>query len=298
MTTATPTLPQTRRLPLPRLGGIWRAIRRHPSGAIGLFGVTFFLLMAFIGPLIVPVPRVNVQARSQPPSFEHILGTDNQGKDIAAQIVHGSRPVITVAVLTGLITTGIAITLGALAAFFGGLFDRVVNSAANFVLTIPYLVAMTVLASFIRLNSPIMQAIILSLWSWPVLMRTVRAQVLSLREREYVEAAVALNLGTPHIIFREILPNMASYIAISMILAMTSAIYAQIALITLGLVPLSDLNWGRMIFLARTTGALYLSDTVWFILAPVMAIALFQWSLVTLARSIEDVFNPRLRSGA
>lgn len=258
MTTATPSLAPLSRPRSGRLGGLWKAIRRHPSGAIGLFGVTFFLLMALIGPLIVPVPRVNVQARSQPPSFEHILGTDNQGKDIAAQIVHGSRPVITVALLTGLITTAIAITLGSLAAFWGGLFDRVVNSAANFVLTIPYLVAMTVLASFIRLNSPVTQAIILSLWSWPVLMRTVRAQVLSLREREYVEAAVALNLGTPHIIFREILPNMASYIAISMILAMTSAIYAQIALITLGLVPLSDMNWGRMIFIARTTGAIYL----------------------------------------
>ncbi|MFQ3537075.1 MAG: ABC transporter permease, partial [Aggregatilineales bacterium] len=165
MTSATSSLPQSRRLPLPRLSGLWKAIRQHPSGAIGLFGVTFFLLMALIGPLVVPLPKVNVEARSQPPSFEHILGTDNQGKDIAAQIVHGSRPVITVAVLTGLITTGIAITLGALSAFWGGLFDRVVNSAANFVLTIPYLVAMTVLASFIRLNSPITQALILSLWS-------------------------------------------------------------------------------------------------------------------------------------
>ncbi len=298
MTTATPSLPQAHRLALPRLGGIWSAIRRHPSGAIGLFGVTFFLLMAFVGPIFIPEPKVNVQARSQPPSAEYLLGTDNQGKDIATQIVHGARPVITVALLTGILTTLVAITLGALAAFLGGLFDRVVNSAANFVLTIPYLVAMTVLASFIRLNSPITQALILTLWSWPVLMRTVRAQVLSLREREYVEAAVALNLGTPHIIFREILPNMASYIAISMILAMTSAIYAQIALITLGLVPLSDLNWGKMIFSARTTGAIYIADTIWFILAPVLAIALFQWSLVTLARSIEDVFNPRLRSGA
>ncbi len=298
MSTLQPTVPTPAALPKLRPVAWLRPLLKHPSGAFGFFGVMFFILLSFVGPLVIPPTKANPSKQYLAPSPTNILGTDNQGKDIFTQIVYGGAPVITVALIAGLIKTAVAITLGALAAYLGGVVDRVINGVANFILTIPYLVAVTVLASFIRLNSPVLLAFLIAAFAWPVLMRTVRAQVLSLREREYIEAARALNLGTFHIIFREILPNMASYIAISMILAMTNAIYAQIALITLGLVPFSDQNWGIMIFKARTLGAINTARTAMYILAPVLAIALFQWSLVTLARSIEDVFNPRLRTGA
>jgi peptide/nickel transport system permease protein len=117
-----------------------------------------------------------------------------------------------------------------------------------------------------------------------------------LKEREFVEAAQALDLGLGHIIFAEILPNMRSYIAISFILAMTQAIYAQAGLIFLGLVPLSGTNWGVMINLAWTRGAIFFRDSLPYILSPVLAIALFQLSLVSLASALEDIFNPRLRN--
>ena len=102
-----------------------------------------------------------------------------------------------------------------------------------------------------------MLAFIIAAVSWPTLLRAVRAQVLSLKEREYVEAARVLDLGTWHILFREVLPNMTSYIVINFVIAMTSAIYGQIILYFFGLVPLSGDNWGLMIQFAFTKGAIY-----------------------------------------
>jgi peptide/nickel transport system permease protein len=133
---------------------------------------------------------------------------------------------------------------------------------------------------------------------WPTLMRAIRAQVLSLKERDYVESARALGLGTPHIVFREIAPNMAGYIAINFTLAVTASMYAVVGLTLLGLVPLSENNWGVMINLAWTRGAIFSKDSVFYIMAPIAAIALFQLGLVAMNRSLSEVFDPRLRQGS
>ena len=142
-----------------------------------------------------------------------------------------------------------------------------------------------------------MLAFIIAAVSWPTLLRAVRAQVLSLKEREYVEAARVLDLGTGHILFREVLPNMTSYIVINFVIAMTNAIYGQIILYFFGLVPLSGDNWGLMIQFAFTKGAIYFTNSLWYIMSPIVAICLLQLSLVLISRSLEEIFNPRLRAG-
>ena len=149
----------------------------------------------------------------------------------------------------------------------------------------------------IRFKSAWQLALIIAALAWPTLLRAVRAQVLSLRERDYVEAARALDLGTAHILFREILPNMRSYIAISFTIGMTSAIYAQVGLYFLGLAPLAGDNWGIMLNFAWTRGAIYFKNSFWYIMAPIIVISLLQLSMVTMTRSLEDIFNPRLREG-
>ena len=122
----------------------------------------------------------------------------------------------------------------------------------------------------------------------------IRAQVLSLKERDYVEAARSLDLGLFHIIFREILPTMRSYIVINFVLAVSQAMYAQVGIILLGLVPLSGTNWGIMLYFARDQGALFFRDSLWYILSPIVAISLVQLSLVYFASALEEIFNPRL----
>jgi len=228
----------------------------------------------------------------------HILGTDTQGRDIFSHIINGGASLIFVAVMAGIFSTGIAVTLGSMAALLGGILDRLFVSTANFVLTIPQFPLLVVLALLIgkQLNNPFLLAGLIAGLSWPVLMRAIRAQVLSLREREFVEAARSLGLGLPHIVFREILPNMMSFVAINFIFAVIGAMYQQVGLIFLGMAPINEYTWGVMLFFGRTRGTLFSADSMSMTLSPVVAIALFQVCMVLFARALEEMFDPRLRA--
>lgn len=227
---------------------------------------------------------------------QHWLGTDTQGRDILSHIINGGRTLIVTALLAGLISTTIAVVLGSVAALVGGLIDRAITAVANFILVIPRFPLLVVLAALLSLNNFLFLAVLIGVLAWPPLMRAVRAQVLSLRERDYVEAAIALDLGRAHIIFREILPNMISFVIINLIFAVTSAMYEQIGLIFLGMAPINDYSWGVMLYFGRTRGTLFSADSALMVLAPVFAIAFFQVSMVMFARAMEEVFDPRLRA--
>jgi peptide/nickel transport system permease protein len=275
----------------------FRLLLRRPVGVIGLGGVVFFILLAYVVPLLVPVKDLpDVTSVYQPPSPAHLLGTDYQGRDVLNQIIHGGADILSVAFLAAFLSTAIAVTFGSLSATLGGRVDTATLAITDVVLTIPQLVVLIVVAAILRPTNFLLMAVILALLQWASLLRQVRAQILSLKERDYVEAARSLDLGTFHVIFREMLPNMTSYIVIHFILAVTQAIYAQVGLIILGLVPLSGENWAIMLYFARDQGALYFRDSLWYILSPILAIVLFQLSLVSLASALEDIFNPRLRT--
>lgn len=284
--------------PVAEFGGLIRVVARRPAGLLGLIGVTSFVLLAFVVPLFVPLTQdVDIANVYRTPSAANPLGTDFQGRDVLNQIVYGGRDILTIAFLAALFSTAIAVTFGSLAATLGGKVDTIVLAIADIVLTVPHLIVLIVVAAIFRPTGFLIIAIVLASLQWAGLLRQVRAQVLSLKEREYVEAARSLDLGLFHVIFREMLPNMASYIAIHFIFAMTGAVYAQVGLIVLGLVPLSGANWGVMLQLSLQQGAIYFANSFWYIMSPILAIALFQLSLVALASGLEDVFNPRLRAG-
>jgi peptide/nickel transport system permease protein len=265
-----------------------RILMNNKVGFAGFLGLVFFIFLALVLPFFVPVDRqTRMDKIYQTPTAEHILGTDFQGRDIFSLIVHGGRDVLTIAFLTGIVSTAIAVVLGSLSALLGGVVDAIITGLADIWLSIPQFPLLIVLASVVKLDSVILLS----------LTRAIRSQVLSLKQRDYVEAARLLGLGNRHIIFREIMPNMMSYIAISLVLGMTAAVYNQAGLVFLGLVSFSDNNsWGVTIQLAWTRGAIFFRDSFLNIMAPVLAIALFQLSLVSFTRSLEEFFNPRLRT--
>ena len=274
-----------------------RNLTRNKVGFIGTLMIVGFIILAFVMPnFVAKETQADITRIYAPPSSEHPLGTDSQGKDIWAQIVHGGADILMMAFLTGVIAVFIGVTLGSLSAVVGGALDAALTTLADIWLTIPQFPLLAVLAGLIQLKSIVMLAFILAVLSWAGLYRAIRAQVFSIKERDYIEAAVALDLGLRHTIFSEILPNMMAYIAINFTLAMTNAIYAQVGLVFLGLVPLTR-NWGVMINLAWTQGAIFYKGSIYFIMAPVAAIALFQLSIVWMSRSLEEIFNPRLRAG-
>jgi peptide/nickel transport system permease protein len=290
-----PLAPPRRNL-LGRLLRFLRLMARNKAGFVGFVLVLIIAVGSFITPAVVPFnPTGSADLIYVTPSWAHPFGTDYAGRDVLAEVLRGGSEVVTVGFLSALITTLIAVSFGALSAFVGGRVDWIITGIADVILTIPTLPLFIVIAGLFTLSSAWQLSFILGAVGWPLLLRAVRSQVLSLKERDYVEAARAQDLGTWHIIFREMLPNMMSYIVINFVLAATSAIYLSITLVFLGLVPLSETNWGVMLNLAWERGALYLPSALPYILGPTAAIVLLQFSLVLTLRSLDEVFNPRLR---
>lgn len=282
-----------------------RSLLRNKTGFLGFLGIMFFLLVTIFGPLFVPyegsarLDRREPGARSllQPPSAEFPLGLDWQGRSVLSHMVHGGQKLIITSVQAAIIATIIAVVFGSIAGLLGGIPDQLISAVGNFILTIPSFPLLLVLATVLTFNDNFALALLFGVLNWPSLMRAVRAQVFSLRERDYVEAARALDLGTWHIITREVFPNMISYIAVNFIFTIRVAMYSIVALVFLGLVPLTEPDWGVMIYMGRQQGVLFNPQASGMILSPIIAIALFQLSLVFFTRSLEEIFNPRLRSG-
>lgn len=269
-------------------------LTRSAAGFIGLVIVVAMVLMSIFAPWIRGDLKPTKLLLS-PPVSGHPLGTNGQGVDILAMVVNGGRTVLLVGFSAAIITVVIAIVLGSLAAYFRGWFDAFILQVTDVVMTIPQIVLLAVLGSFFKFDSPTWLAVIIGCLSWPVLMRSIRAQVLSLKEREFVEAARLLDLGTARIVFIEIVPNMASFILINFIIAVTNTIYAMVGLYLLGLAPLAGANWGIMIQDGWTNGAMFNTDQVLYILMPVAMICLLQLGLILLTRTLEEILNPRLR---
>ena len=279
-----------------RFSSILRGLRRSPAGFIGFVIVALLVLITAIGPFFTPEVVPDVKSIMLPAGAPgHLLGTDNEGKDILIQMIDGGASVIFIGFLAAAISTVIAIVLGSLAAYLGGWVDSVVVSAADVALTIPTIVLLAVLGAMFKLDSPILLALLVGGLAWPVLTRAIRSLVLSLKEREFVEAAGLLDLGTIRVIFVEILPNMASFILMNFMIAVSNAIYALVGLYLLGLAPLTGSNWGIMLNRAWIAGAIFNEDSLAFILSPIAAIVLLLLGLVMMTRSLEEILNPRLR---
>ena len=286
------------------LAGIWREglktfkiLSRNKMGLFGFIMTILIILMSFVGPLIwPPETSANVAEINKGSSAQHWLGTDFQGQDNLRKIINGGKDIVTIALVTGVLSMLIAVVVGSFSAFIGGRLDSLLMDIVNIWLTIPKFPLLAVLATVLELKDVITLSVLMAILDWPALARQVRSQVLSLKNREYIEAASMLDLGAPRIIFRELLPNMMSFIVISTIFEMTHAIYQQTGLVFLGIVPYSSANWGVMISAAQRRGVLFNPQAAWSILAPIAAIIIFQLALVSFARSLDEVFNPRLRT--
>jgi peptide/nickel transport system permease protein len=187
--------------------------------------------------------------------------------------------------------------MGIISGYMGGKADSILVGVTDIVLTIPGFPLLIVIASILRTSNPVLLAAILSITAWAPLSRAIRAQTLTLRERGFIEMAKCLGMPSIHIITNEILPNIMPYIIINGIFAFTGAIYAQVGLFMLGLAPYKSQNWGVMLNLSVNYAGAVFSIKQASLLAPAICIILLQIGLVFLSGSLEEVFNPRLRSG-
>ncbi|GAA1504178.1 ABC transporter permease [Sphaerisporangium rubeum] len=277
--------------------GVRRVLRRKPSRIAGVVILALFALMAIFGPMVYPSPLPrDDDALYAAPSLAHPFGTDFEGTDVLALVVTGARYVILTGVATAVIAVALGTALGLVAGFHRGRWDSVLMRLTDLQLTIPGLPLLLVLTTIWKFDSPLEMGLVLGLLGWGGVARAVRSQTLSLRERGFIEAARGLGLSTRHIVIRELLPGMAPYIAMNVLIAVTGAIYAQVGLFFLGVLPFDSNNWGVMLNLAVFGGgALTSTAALPYLLAPLLAILLLTLGIVLIVDAMDEIFNPRLR---
>jgi peptide/nickel transport system permease protein len=277
---------------------VLRIIRKNPSSLVGLTLVTFFVLMAIFGPVVYPFDNTyRPSLRYLPPSIQYLLGTDFAGRDVLGQIINGARDVLITAFLTGILTTMLAAITGISSGMVGGVLDSALMMFTDIFLIIPQMpLLLMIAASLPRALTSWEVALIISAIGWAGLARTIRSQVLSIRDRPFIEASKCLNLSRIHILFNDILPNLLPYIVTSLVLAITQAVYAQVSLFYLGILPFSSVNWGVMIRLALGENALINTKAWIYLFSPVVCIVLLQVGFILSLHAVEEILNPRLRS--
>lgn len=299
----TGTAPQTPapQAPAPPLRPPRRATLRLPRSAkatAGLVIVAAFAVLTVVGPWVAPDnPDDNRFRPGQAPSAAHWLGTSNLGADIFSQLLSGARATIVVGFVAGLIATTLSVIIGVSAGYLGGAADEGLSLAANVFLAIPGLPLLIVISSYLppaaRSNSLLIGAVIsLTGWAWGA--RVLRAQTLSVRRRDFVEAARIAGEGRIRIMFCEVLPNLTAIVASSFLFTMLYSIGAYAGLAYLGLTSTSVWNWGTMLFWAQSSNA-QLIGAWWWWLPPGVCIALVGTGLALLNFGIDEFINPRLR---
>ena len=270
----------------------WHRFRANKGGLIGLVLLALIVAVALLAPMLFPGNPWKMVARPFVPPFEGMkfpLGTDTVGRNVAAGLAYGGRVSLLVGLVSTLAALLIGIPVGALAGYFGGRIDDLLMRVTEFFQTVPsFALAIVIVAIF--QPSVVSITLAIGIVSWPPVARLVRGEVMSLRQREYIEAAILQGLSTPAIILRQILPNAVSPIIVMASLMVASAILLESSLSFLGLGDPNLMSWGYMIGAARTV----IRQAWWLSLFPGVAIVLTVLALNLIGESLTDALTPRL----
>lgn len=274
---------------------VLRAFLRHRLAAIGLIIITILTLMAIFAPLIATHDpnQIDLLAVRQAPSSEHLLGTDDVGRDVFSRVVYGSRISLSVGLIAVSIYTLIGTILGSISGYYGGLVDSVIQRCTDTVMCFPSLII--IVAAVAILGPSLLNVmIIIGLLTWPSICRLVRGQFLSLREREFVEGGRAIGARDRQIIFRYLLPNAMAPIIVSATFGVAIAILTEAGLSFLGLgVRPPTASWGNMINLAQS--AAVLQEMPWLWIPPGIMIAVAVLSINFIGDGLRDALDPRMK---
>lgn len=275
--------------------GLWLWLVKHPKVTIGLGIVVFFTLIGLIGPLIFHDPNaMDVQAAMDAPSGAHWFGTTQTGQDVFQQLIVGTRMSLLLCFGIGLVATTLAVVVGMLAGYFGGLLDDILSLFINIFLVIPALPLAVVLSSYFPAAGTTAIFVVLLLTGWPWGARVIRAQTMSLRERDFVQAARSAGDSFWRIIFYEIFPNEVAIVASGFVGTALFAILADVGLEYIGLGDPTGTGWGTMLYWAQNSDSL-VQGMWWWFAAPGACVALLGAGLSLINFGIDELANPKLR---
>jgi oligopeptide/dipeptide ABC transporter ATP-binding protein len=269
--------------------------RLTASLVAGLVILAALGMVSIIGPLLVDVSLAQVGSvpPSLPPESEHLLGTDSQGRDMLAVMVIATPQTLRIGIIAGLVGIFIGLLLGLLSGFFGGPLDTVIRVSADSLMTVPGIAILIIIAANVESMSIELLAITVASLAWMYPTRTIRAQVLSIRERAYTSVARANGASELEVLFREIMPNLLPYIAASLVGAISGAILATVGLEALGLGAQNVHTLGTTIYWARRFSAI-LRGQWWWWGPPIGVISLIFIGLFLVSVGLDRIGNPAL----
>ena len=284
------------RLGMKRGRKIMSQLFRNPMGIIGIAILTFFILMAAFGPIIAPydVYDLDLPNKYKHPDPDHWLGRDNFGIDIFSELLHGARTSIIVGIVSAIIASFLGAGVGLYAGYVGGWKDEVIMRLNDIVLSIPWLVLMIIVAAMVGKIDLTGIILIIGLTGWSTTARMVRAQVLSVKERQYIERARAIGSSEMSIIRRHIFPNTFPLVFANTILTVAVSILSEATLSFLGLRPVGVVTWGTMLSYASGASAFQIG-LHWWILAPGLCIVAVVLGFTLLGYALDEILNPKLR---
>jgi peptide/nickel transport system permease protein len=281
-----------------RLAALWRT---SPKLLVGFVILVFLFVVAIVHPWIVDLigrgrNPIDIGAYTAwlRPSGAHLLGTDRYGRDVLAMTVTGLWASLLVGVMAGVLSTIVGIFVGFTAGFKGGKVDAFLATTTDMFLVVPALPLLITLSAYSRNLSLWQVSLMLTVFSWPFAARTIRAQVLSLRSRPYVDLARANKMTDMEIIFQELVPNMLPYIGVGLANASLGAIFALAGIEILGLGPSGAIDLGLMIGWAVSWGSMSLGAWPLFV-APVTVLSVMFLAVNLINVGLEETYNPRLR---
>jgi peptide/nickel transport system permease protein len=272
-------------------------LRRNASLVLGLVLLGLLAVFMIAGTFVVDTD--NAQALSvpalQPPSWDYPFGTDRQGRDLLAVMVAGTPLTLRIGFIAGFFGVGFGAILAFTAAYYRGWVDTIIRGIADIGLTVPGLLVLIIIAVSLKgtLTVNEMAAIVASL-AWLNPTRTIRSQVLTLRERGFVEIARLNGMSGPEIIFYELMPNLLPYLAATLVASISSAILASVGLEVLGLGPVEAPTLGMTLYWVNFNAAI-INGWWWWWLAPLVVILLVFLGLFFLTVGLDEIANPRLR---
>ncbi|MDB5529509.1 MAG: peptide transporter permease [Devosia sp.] len=276
---------------------LFSQLLQNKKATVGVTILAIIILVAIFAPFLSEYsPTQRVGRPHQAPSLEHWLGTTRLGHDVFTRLIYGARVSLAVGFGAGLMITLIGTVLGIIAGYKGGVIDEIINFFTNLVLVIPNLPLLLVIAAFVGQASPPVIAVILGLTSWAWGVRVTRSETLSIRQRDYVKSAEMLGEPSWRIMAFEIFPNLISIVGINFIGSVIFAVITEATLEFLGLGDPNTVSWGIMLYNAQNASALSVGAW-WDLLSPCFALALLGLSLALINFAIDEVANPRLRTG-
>lgn len=287
-------------------GGRWRgaialrSVLRSPRMSRSLLGgiamLSLVVLLALLGPHFANPKLATVGAvkPSQPPSAQYLLGTDSQGRDMLTIMVLGTPQTMRIGLIAGVVGLAVGLALGLLSGFFGGMVDAVIRILADSLMTVPGLAIMVIIAASVGHMTVELMGLTVAALAWMHPTRSIRSQVLSIRERSYISVARANGESELGILFREVMPNLVPYIAASFVGAVSGAILAAVGLEALGLGPNDVHTLGTTIYWAEKFSAV-LRGQWWWWGPPIVAISFIFVGLFLLSSGLDRIANPKLR---